>query len=143
MGTRRIDELGSLQQQVMECLWTVGEATVHDIRDRLNAGVSDSDEDQGLAYTTVLSVLQKLEKAEWVGHRKEGRSHVYAASVSRRQAKSGSIRNVLDRVFGGDPKLLLQHLIDDERVDPEVLRDMRALLDARRSSSEGEHHVDE
>ena len=46
-------------------------------------------------------------------------------------------------VFGGDPKLLLQHLIDDERVDPEVLNEMRALIDARRAESEGERHVDE
>ena len=68
MTRKSLDELGALQRRVVEVLWGRGEGTVHQVVDSLV-------DDQGKkpAYTTVLSVLQKLEKAGWVEHRREGR----------------------------------------------------------------------
>ena len=70
MAKRSLDDLGDLQSAVMNAVWDLGEATVVQVRDRLAA-------DKELAYTTVLSVLQKLEKAGWLKHRTDGRSYVY------------------------------------------------------------------
>ena len=86
---RRLDELGSLQQAVMESLWTQDEATVEQVRMWLPGEP---------AYTTVLSVLQKLEKAGWVGHRPEGRTYVYAARRSREQEGASSVWSFVDGV---------------------------------------------
>ena len=68
MTRKRLDELGSLQLAVMEVLWKKGEGSVQSVREAL------ARKKKSPAYTTILSVLQKLEKAGWVGHRAEGRS---------------------------------------------------------------------
>jgi len=110
----------------MELLWERGEATVHDLRDALAATGRDP------AYTTVLSVLQKLERAGWVGHRKEGRTYVYSAESSRAEEGTSSLGKFIDRVFRGDPKLLFQHLLEDDRLGSEDLEQLRRMIDDRR-----------
>lgn len=126
MTRRPLNELGDLQREVMELLWDRGEATVHDLRDALAATGREP------AYTTVLSVLQKLERAGWVGHRKEGRTHVYSAQSSREEEGTSSLGKFIDRVFRGDPKLLFQHLLDDDRLGSDDLEQLRSMIDARR-----------
>jgi len=58
MDNNSIDSLGELQRAVMEAIWEMGEASVHDVREVLARR-------KKLAYTTVLTVMQKLEKAGW------------------------------------------------------------------------------
>ena len=95
MARRSIDELGALQKAVMETIWALGEATVGQVRDRL-------DREPPPAYTTILSVMQKLEKAGWLTHRPEGRSYVYLPTRSRDEAGTSTLRTFIDRVFRGD-----------------------------------------
>ncbi len=73
-----IDRMGGLQKAVREAVWDLGEATVQQVRDRLGREPSP-------AYTTVLSVMQKLEKAGWLTHRAEGRGYLYRPSRSREE----------------------------------------------------------
>ena len=81
MAQKAVEELGTLQAAALEAVWALGEATVHQVRERL-AGPKP------LAYTTVLTALQKLEKAGWLTHRAEGRSYVYVPTTTRRQSVS-------------------------------------------------------
>ena len=98
-----IDALGALQKCVMETIWELGEATVGQVRDRLQREPQP-------AYTTILSVVQKLDKAGWLTHRALGRSYVYLPTRSRDQAGTTTLRAFIDRVFRGDALLLFQHL---------------------------------
>ncbi len=125
MTPKRLDELGRLQQAVMEVVWQRGEATVEEVRTVLPGRKQP-------AYTTVLSVLQKLEKAGWVNHRAEGRAYVYSANRSRRQAGSSALWKFVDGVFRGDPLLLFEHLIEGERIDDAELAALRRMIDLRR-----------
>ncbi len=125
MGRKRLDELGSLQQAVMEVVWEKKEATVQEVRTAIKGR-------KRAAYTTVLSVLQKLEKAGWVRHRAEGRAYVYAPLRSREQEGSSALWRFIDGVFRGDPMLMFQHLMDGNRLDDEALAELRRMIDARR-----------
>ena len=107
----------------MEVIWERGEATVQEVREALA--------DRRPAYTTVLSVLQKLERSKWVTHREKGRAYVYTALRSRQQEGSSALWTFIDGVFG-DPMLALQHLIDGDRLSDEELSELRRLIDARR-----------
>ncbi len=124
MTRKRLDELGSLQQAVMEIVWE-GEATVEQVRKALPGSRTP-------AYTTVLSVLQKLEKAGWVRHRADGRAYIYSPLRSRRQEGSSSLWRFIDGVFRGDPMQLFEHLIEGDRLDDEDLDALRKMIDARR-----------
>ncbi len=125
MGRKSIDALGELQKGVMEAIWELGEATVGQVRDRLNREPQP-------AYTTILSVMQKLEKAGWLTHRAEGRSYVYLPTRSRDEAGTTTLRTFIDRVFRGDPLLLFQHLLDDETLNDEDLSALKKMLDRKR-----------
>ncbi len=125
MIRKRLDELGSLQLAVMNVLWKKGEGTVQAVRDAVKSKKMP-------AYTTILSVLQKLEKAGWVRHRSEGRTYVYTARRSRAEEDATALRSFIDGVFKGDPTQLFQHLLDDERLDDADLAALRALIEAKR-----------
>jgi BlaI family penicillinase repressor len=127
MGRGSIDALGELQKHVMETVWELGEATVSQVREKL-------DRQPPPAYTTVLSVMQKLEKAGWLKHRSEGRTYVYLPTRSRDEAGANTLRTFIDRVFRGDPLLMFQHLLDDEELSAEELGELRKMIDRKRKS---------
>jgi len=125
MGRGSIDALGKLQKHVMETVWELGEATVSQVREKLGRQPPP-------AYTTVLSVMQKLEKAGWLKHRCEGRTYVYLPTRSRDEAGANTLRTFIDRVFRGDPVLMFQHLLDDEELSAEELGELRKMIDRKR-----------
>ena len=112
----------------MEALWTQDEATVEQVRTWLPGEP---------AYTTVLSVLQKLEKAGWVGHRTQGRAYVYSASRSREQAGATALWKFVDGVFRGDPLLLFENLINGDRLGDTDLTALRKMIDDKRQERRG------
>jgi predicted transcriptional regulator len=131
MSRQSIDDLGRLQKAVMEAVWELGEATVQQVRERIGGRKPP-------AYTTVLSVMQKLEKAGWLTHRSEGRAYVYAPTRSRREVGSSSLRAFIKTVFRGDPLLLFQHLIADESLSDSDLKALRSMIDGRRRKEKGD-----
>jgi predicted transcriptional regulator len=120
-----LDELGDLQRLVLDLIWEQDELTVAEARDQLAA------DGRELAYTTVLSVIQKLEKRGWLEHRRDGRTHVYRAVRTRSEAGRGTVRRVVERLFGGSTSEVMQHLVSDERLTAGDLADLRAHIDAR------------
>lgn len=129
--SRSFNTLGELQKSVMEALWALGDASVQAVRDKLDRG-------NELAYTTVLSVLQKLEKLGWVRRRREGRSHVYRPARSRDEEGVRSVRKIVEDVFGGDRLRLFQHLIDDERLSSDEIKALRDMIARRRREKRDE-----
>jgi BlaI family penicillinase repressor len=124
MSRRSLDDLGDLQKTVMEIVWTLGEASVNQVKTKLAR--------RRLAYTTVLSVMQKLDKAGWLTHREEGRAYVYRPVVTRAEAGRSSLRQFIDRVCGGDPIAMFQHLLDDQELSAADLAELRKMIDKRR-----------
>ena len=85
------------------------------------------------AYTTILSLLQKLERNGWVTHRADGRSYVYKPKVSHAGERTRSLGAFVDRLFGGDPMRLFEHLLEDPRVSEEEIARIRSLIRKKRS----------
>ncbi len=125
MDRQSLDNLGQLQRAVMEIVWRRGEASVHDVLNELGSR-------KKLAYTTVLTVMQKLEKAGWLAHRNEGKSYIYTPTASREEAGAGSVRGFLKRVFEGDAVAMFQHLIHESDLSDEELSELRAMIDEKR-----------
>lgn len=125
MSRISIDDLGELQRAVMEILWELSEASVHQVRDRLAT-------QKKLAYTTILTTLQKLEKLGWLDHRAEGKSYVYFPKRSREQAGAGSVKRFLKRVFDGDAVAMFQHLIRESDLNEDDLQHLRKLISEKK-----------
>jgi predicted transcriptional regulator len=123
--------LGQLQAEVLEFVWRRGEATVAEVFEHLSRH-------RTMVYTTVLVAMQKLEKKGWLAHRTEGRAYVYRPARSRASAQAGVLSEMLDAVFGGDPKLLVTQLLDARSWTPEELAGLRQLIEARRKENRRE-----
>jgi predicted transcriptional regulator len=132
MKRKPLDDLGELQSSVLETVWDLGEASVHQVRERLNRT-------KQLAYTTVLSAMQKLEKAGWLDHRAEGKSYIYFATQTREQAGAGSVRRIVKRIFEGDALAMFQHLIQEGNLSSDELGELRRMIEEKeQEQSEGE-----
>lgn len=129
MTRKSLDDLGQLQRAVLETIWELGEANVHQIRERLAKR-------KQLAYTTVLSAMQKLEKAGWLAHRAEGKSYVYTPTQTRDQAGAGSIRRLINSIFTGDAVAMFQHLIRESDLSDEELRTLRKMIEETRKEKQ-------
>ncbi len=125
MSSKSLDNLGELQRVVIEVVWKLGEASVHQVRDQLARR-------KKLAYTTVLTTLQKLEKAGWLRHRNEGKVYIYLPTRSRREAGAKSVQKFVERMFEGDTLLMFQHLVDDSTLTDKELAELRKMIDKKR-----------
>lgn len=125
MTKAQIHRLGDLQLRIMQVLWERGEATVGDIRQGL-AGERD------LAYTTMASMLRKMEGRGLARHRVDGRSFVYRATVAADAVSRGMSDHLLDRLFQGSLAGLVSHLLSTREVSREELSRLERLIAERK-----------
>jgi BlaI family transcriptional regulator, penicillinase repressor len=105
---------------IMGVLWDLGEATVTQVRDRV---------DPDLAYTGISSMIRTLEMKGYVSHRRgEGKTHIYFPVIEPEKAGASALGRVLDKIYGGSPIKLLAHLVDQRKVSDKELDRMRDLL---------------
>lgn len=106
----------------MELVWRHGQVPVRQVLDALNA-----DRAQPVAYTTVLTVMQRLAEKGLLDRTLVGNTHHYSARQDREQflaESSGRIVRALVEEFGD--VAIAQFLTELERLDPERLRRLRA-----------------
>ena len=104
----------------MSVLWDLGEATVNEVRDRV---------DPELAYTSISSMIRTLELKGYVSHRRgEGKTHVYFPVIDAEAAGESALGRVLNKIYGGSPIKLLAHLVEQKKLSDKELERMRELL---------------
>ena len=106
----------------MAVLWEHGPSTVAEVRDRLA---------DDLAYNTVLTMLRILEEKGYAGHTEEGRAFRYHALVEREEAAKSAVSDLVRRLFGGSPSLLLTEVVRQRDLPEEELKQLRELIDHR------------
>jgi len=83
------------------------------------------------AYTSILSVLQVMEKKGLISHDRpeRGLAYIFRAAVGRREILGPVMRRMVQGVFGGDPASAVQQLLSETAVDREQIGEIRKLLD--------------
>lgn len=127
MSLPKFHRLGDLQLQIMKVLWSRAEATVADIHRALPGGAN-------LAYTTIATMLRKMEARHLVTHRTEGRTFVYAPAVAEAQVSRGMAEHVLDRLFGGSIAALVSNLLTTREVSRDELVRLERLIAQQKNS---------
>ncbi len=120
-----LNDVGALQLRVLEMLWARGESTAGDLCDAWPGPPRP-------AYTTVLSVLQKLHRKRLARRRKQGRAHAYAAAIDPGTFRRAYLADVRRRVFGGKAAGLVAALVDDHEVSAEELGEIERIIARRR-----------
>ena len=104
--------LTRLELKIMQVIWRHGASTVSDVQGEL---------DQALAYTTVQTMLNILERKGKLDRELRGRAYVYRAKVSEEKAVGQSLRDMIDRMFGGSSEELVMSLLKSRQIDAKRL----------------------
>lgn len=100
---RSVLDLAPLELDCMNTLWPLGEATVRDIRDRLA-------DRRPRAYTTIMTIMDRLARKGVVERRKSGRAYIYRARLTADDARSQALTQLIDNFFSGSKETLLAQL---------------------------------
>lgn len=92
-----------LELECLKVLWEIGEGSVRQIQELLQP-------DRMLAYTTVMTVMDRLAKRGCVERRKRGRSFLYCPLLTRDAVRRAAVRDLVDSLFGGDRDELRRYL---------------------------------
>jgi BlaI family transcriptional regulator, penicillinase repressor len=123
MTTRRNAKLLTPQElEIMKVVWDAPEVTVRYVYEVLRRR-------RTLAYTTVMTLMQILERKGHLKKSAAARQHVYRAARTRRHTVSALLRDFVDRVFNGSTKPLLVQLAEDGRLSKEDVEELKALLE--------------
>jgi predicted transcriptional regulator len=105
--------------------------------------VQDSlDLERPLAYSTVATVISRMQQKGLITHRAEGRVFHYQPTVSEDGVGSSMVGELVERIFGGSPSELVSHLLESDQVDAGELKRIKELVrqhevDKRKSIKKG------
>jgi BlaI family penicillinase repressor len=100
---RAVLDLAPLELDCMNVLWPIGAATVRDIRDRLAPR-------RARAYTTIMTIMDRLARKGIVERQKAGRAYVYRPKLTAEEARAHALAQVVENFFGGSKEALLNEL---------------------------------
>jgi len=105
-------DLTRLELKIMQVIWKLGKCTVSAVQSELKPA---------LAYTTVQTMLNILERKGKLERELEGRAFVYSAKVTEEKALGQSLRDIIDRLFGGSSEELVMSLLKSRQIDAKRL----------------------
>lgn len=100
-----------LELECLSVLWRLGESNVRTVQETLAAT-------RPLAYTTVMTMLERLARKQLVGRRKTGRNFVYSALVDRDTVREHAVKNLVDSLFDSSAAQLRAFLDAAEDGEP-------------------------
>jgi BlaI family penicillinase repressor len=119
---RQSETLTEAELRIMNVLWLKGAGTVQLILDSLA-------EKPALAYNSVLTTIRVLERKGYLKHSKDGRAHVYAPLVGRKEATRSEIRHLVGRFFKNSHEQLVLNLLEDRGIEAGELARLRTMLE--------------
>lgn len=114
-------KLSKLEFQIMEVLWTQGDASIREIQEAFHAK-------RRPAYTTIQTTVYRLETKDVVRRvKKVGNFHIFAATISRGAAQRRLIDDLLT-LFGGRTQPVMAHLIESGKLTMEDVKEAEKAL---------------
>jgi BlaI family transcriptional regulator, penicillinase repressor len=129
---RRQKTLTPLELQIMHALWETGPSTVQTVQEQLSG--------ERLAYTTVQTMLNILERKGRVKRKLIGKAYEYRPVLSREKAIREALGDMVERMFGGSVDALLMTLVKSRQLDAAKLSKLQQIVDSCNKESREERH---
>lgn len=107
--------LTKLELRIMQVIWRCGRCTVSDVQ---------GDLEPPLAYTTVQTMLNILERKGKLKRELQGRAYIYSATITEAKALGQGVRDLIDRMFGGSSEELVMSLLRNGEIDARKLAEL-------------------
>lgn len=124
MRKRKLRAMSPAEMEVLSIIWRLKSATVQQIHKELSSN-------RQVVYKTVLTLVRRLESKGYVRHKpaERGNAHVYTTAVNHKDVVRRTVRDFLDRLFGGDAGPLVQFLAEDGLLGPEEAKRIKEIID--------------
>lgn len=117
-----ITPLGGTEMEILREVWALGRATARDVHDRIA-------ENREVAYTTVTTVIKNLADKGYLTFERDGATYVYTPARPAEEVRQSLLSTVVDKVFGGSARTLIQTLAGHESLSDAEQAQVRRLLD--------------
>lgn len=114
-----------LELKIMQVLWRLGPAPVQAVQQELEGE---------LAYTTVQTMLNVLQRKGRVTRRLRGRAFEYRAAVTEEKTLGTAVADLVERMFGGSPEELVMSLVKSRQLDAGRLAKLAERVDAAKAA---------
>lgn len=119
-----LEDLGARERQIMEVVYRLGRGSVREVLDAL----PDS-----LHYSTVRTMLNKLEEKGRLRHVEEGRRYVYIPTTPKKETQRNALRRIVRNLFDGSTARTMASLLDlDEELSEQEIAEIEAQIEALR-----------
>ncbi len=107
--------------EVMQVLWTQAPLKIADILEILQRTPKP-------AYTSLLTLVQTMEKKGYIKHKKIGKAFVYVPILQQKKFLTSEIKRIAKRLFGGSPGRLVLNLVENEHLNEAEMKALKQLL---------------
>jgi predicted transcriptional regulator len=108
--------------ELMKIVWRSHEpVTVRDVYEEMR-------KHRSVAYTTVLTNMKTLEQKGYLRSSQSERAHVYRSTRPKHEVIRQMVRDFVNRVFNGAGQPLVVHLLEDDHLSPEDLREITRMM---------------
>jgi BlaI family penicillinase repressor len=122
-------KLTPVQFEIMQLIWNAEQGlTIGEIWDAIRSG-------RDVSRTTVLNLVDRLEKRGWLKRRKQQGVFRYTASVERQSVETQLASDFVDEFFDGSAANLMMNLLGSQRISKSEIQRLKRLLDDRASAS--------
>lgn len=118
--------LTKAEEEVMQMLWELEEASVKDIVERMP--------EPKPAYNTVSTIVRILESKEVVDHRKQGKGYIYFPLIKKEQYSQSSLQKLMNGYFEGSFKSLVSAFVKNNDVNTQELDEILQLIQKEKKS---------
>jgi BlaI family transcriptional regulator, penicillinase repressor len=117
----RMPRISETEWKVMKICWARSPVTAQEIIEALAAK-------DDWHPKTVKTLLNRLVKKRALGFKKEGRAYLYQPLAAERDCVTAETQSFLDRVFGGSLKPMLAHFVENRKLSPKEIVELKSLL---------------
>ena len=116
-----ITPLGGTEMEILRQVWALKRATAREVHDQIEAT-------RPVAYTTVTTIIKKLADKGYLAFERDGATFVYTAARPAEEVRQSLLTTVVDTVFGGSARTLIQTLAGHESLTDDEQAEVRRLL---------------
>lgn len=120
-------KLSDFELEVLQHLWGLKQASTPQIHREIAAS-------RKVAYSTVRTIVDRLEQKGAIERLPQrGRAVIFQPLITRAEVSLPLAKRFVEKVFGGDSRPLLSHLLDDEALNAEDLAYLESVIQKRKS----------
>lgn len=121
MAKRKRPAMSPAETEILRLVWESKQATVQQVYEALPAN-------RKITYLTVATFLRRLEEKGYLKHRVCGKAFVYTPATNTEEVIKRTISDLVQRLFGGNPVPLMQHLALHSEISDEDIERLRELI---------------